>query len=195
MPALLAAARRILGCAHLAEDAVQDALIALWQAWAAPATDRARGAPDPGLASCCRAALSPREGAGEEPRDPHAVRRWLVRAVRHRALHRRRTLLRRARHERDAPRAAPHACDNPLHHAWLAELNERLAVALDALPPPQREAVCLRAEHGLDYHAIARRAKVPVGSVRSRLSRARARLLDLLADMEPPSGERHLVPR
>lgn len=179
MPALLAAARRILGCAHLAEDAVQDALIALWQASRSAGEGAAHA-----LAPCCRAALAAR-GAAAVPPDPHEVRRWLLRAVCHRALHKRRTLLRRMRHELAAAPATVRAGDNPLHHAWLAELHERVGQALDRLPPAQREAVRLRAEHGLDYHAIACRTRVPLGSVRSRLNRARARLLALLPDVEP----------
>ena len=63
-------ARRILGCDHLADDAVQEALLALHA----------------------------------EPTEPEMPGPWLVRATVHRALHLRRTLQRRQRHEQAAGR-------------------------------------------------------------------------------------------
>jgi len=45
-----------------------------------------------------------------------------------------------------------------------------------ALPPPFREAVVLRDIHNLSYREIAEVAGVPVGTVMSRLARARAML-------------------
>jgi RNA polymerase sigma-70 factor (ECF subfamily) len=52
--------------------------------------------------------------------------------------------------------------------------------ALRALPPPLREVVVLRELEGLDYAEIALVISVPVGTVMSRLSRARSRLRELL---------------
>lgn len=52
--------------------------------------------------------------------------------------------------------------------------------ALRALSPALREVIVLRELEGLDYRCIARIAGVPVGTVMSRLSRARARLKELL---------------
>ena len=53
--------------------------------------------------------------------------------------------------------------------------------ALAALPRAQREAVVLR-HLGLDVAEIARQLQVPVGTVKSRLSRARAALAPLLRE-------------
>jgi RNA polymerase sigma-70 factor (ECF subfamily) len=53
--------------------------------------------------------------------------------------------------------------------------------ALDALPPEFREVVVLRELEGLSYQEIAAVAGVPVGTVMSRLSRARTRLERALA--------------
>ncbi|MBS0343591.1 MAG: sigma-70 family RNA polymerase sigma factor [Proteobacteria bacterium] len=65
------------------------------------------------------------------------------------------------------------------------EVGARVDAALRALPPPLREVVVLRELEGLDYAAIARIAGVPVGTVMSRLSRARERLRHALAqDLE-----------
>jgi RNA polymerase sigma-70 factor (ECF subfamily) len=54
----------------------------------------------------------------------------------------------------------------------------QLAAAIDRLEPTLREALALRDESGLDYDTIAAVLDVPVGTVRSRLHRAR-RALDL----------------
>lgn len=48
--------------------------------------------------------------------------------------------------------------------------------ALRALSPPMREVIVLRELEGLDYRDIARVAGIPIGTVMSRLSRARAQL-------------------
>lgn len=48
--------------------------------------------------------------------------------------------------------------------------------ALRALSPPMREVIVLRELEGLDYRDIAHIAGIPLGTVMSRLSRARAQL-------------------
>lgn len=53
--------------------------------------------------------------------------------------------------------------------------------ALAQLEPEQREVVVLREYQGLSYEEIAQVLQVPVGTVRSRLFRARMALRDLLA--------------
>ena len=67
--------------------------------------------------------------------------------------------------------------------------------ALAALPLPFREAVVLCELEGLSYEEAAAVCEVPVGTIRSRLSRARAQLLAALggapaATPEPPAPER-----
>jgi DNA-directed RNA polymerase specialized sigma24 family protein len=50
------------------------------------------------------------------------------------------------------------------------------------LPPPLfRKTLLLRHFHGLDYREIARVTHVPIGTVMSRLARARRRLIAILA--------------
>ena len=52
--------------------------------------------------------------------------------------------------------------------------------ALDQLPADFREAIVLRELEGLSYREIASVVQVPIGTVMSRLARARERLLPLL---------------
>ncbi len=52
----------------------------------------------------------------------------------------------------------------------------RLDRLLEALPPPLREAIVLRELHELGYREIAEVTGVPIGTVMSRLHRARSAL-------------------
>jgi len=52
--------------------------------------------------------------------------------------------------------------------------------ALDQLPLELREVIVLREIQGLSYKEIAGVAGIPIGTVMSRLSRARSRLEQLL---------------
>ncbi len=65
-----------------------------------------------------------------------------------------------------------------------AELDQALTRALAALAPDQREILLLREMQGLEYEDIAQALGCPVGTVKSRLSRARAALRRRLADVE-----------
>jgi RNA polymerase sigma-70 factor, ECF subfamily len=53
---------------------------------------------------------------------------------------------------------------------------DRLRTAIRALPPVWRSAVVLRDVQDLSYEEVARRLGVPVGTVKSRINRGRARL-------------------
>jgi RNA polymerase sigma-70 factor (ECF subfamily) len=55
-------------------------------------------------------------------------------------------------------------------------LREDLARAVDALPEPFRVVVVLADMHGATYQEIAEALQVPIGTVRSRLARARGLL-------------------
>lgn len=56
----------------------------------------------------------------------------------------------------------------------------RLQSAMMSLPPEFRETLVLREVHGLEYREIAAVTGKPVGTVMSRLARARRRLFAIL---------------
>jgi RNA polymerase sigma-70 factor (ECF subfamily) len=57
---------------------------------------------------------------------------------------------------------------------------ESVRQALDKLPAPFREVIILREMHQMNYRDIGLIANVPVGTVMSRLARARAQLVEIL---------------
>lgn len=57
---------------------------------------------------------------------------------------------------------------------------EQIRGAIAALPSPFRETLVLRDIEGLDYREIAEATEVPIGTVMSRLARARRRLITTL---------------
>ena len=93
---------------------------------------------------------------------------------------------------RSAKRRGPHDADvdqlagsEPAdHHLAAARDADRVRSAVLALPADQRAVVVLRMWGELDYAEIASIEGVPVGTIRSRLSRARDALRELLAITE-----------
>lgn len=82
------------------------------------------------------------------------------------------------------PRRMPFSppADGPEERLERAEFEERFERAVASLPSDQRSVFVLRFHEGLSYDEISRALDVPVGTVMSRLNRARQRLKDLLAD-------------
>jgi RNA polymerase sigma-70 factor, ECF subfamily len=62
--------------------------------------------------------------------------------------------------------------------------SKRIEAAIAALPAPFRETVVLRDLQGLSYREIAAVTQVPVGTVMSRLARARGRLMQTVGSGE-----------
>jgi RNA polymerase sigma factor (sigma-70 family) len=67
----------------------------------------------------------------------------------------------------------------------------RVADAIETLPDDERETLLLFAWEELPYQSVAEALDVPIGTVRSRLNRARARLRELLE----PKGKRRVKER
>ncbi len=61
-------------------------------------------------------------------------------------------------------------------------MDERLVGAIEALKAPYRDALLLWAVNDLNYSEIAETLHVPVGTVMSRLHRARKQLRERLQD-------------
>lgn len=63
-------------------------------------------------------------------------------------------------------------------------VSQQIDAAIKALAPPFREVVILRELEDLSYAEIAQIASLPIGTVMSRLARARAELRTALADLK-----------
>ena len=74
--------------------------------------------------------------------------------------------------------------ESPDALALRRELSIYLERALTALPEDQRMVVLLVDVQGLDYHEVAESMGTALGTVKSRLSRARAKIRQALADDE-----------
>jgi RNA polymerase sigma-70 factor, ECF subfamily len=150
-------ARYLTGNAHDAEDVVQDACLRAIRYF-----DGFRG------------------GGGT------GARAWLLTIVRNTAY----TWRRRHRadalatefDEREHSQAA--AGEDPEEMLLQVPAGELLGRALARLAPEFREVIILRELQGLSYKEISQVAGVPVGTVMSRLSRARARLQEALRNEE-----------
>src|SRR6516164_4140717 len=78
------------------------------------------------------------------------------------------------------------ATTDPTARRQLIELDRALA----RLPSEQREVVLLVGLEGMAYESVAQILRVPVGTVRSRLSRGRERLRELLGRVREPQPAR-----
>ena len=122
------------------------------------------------------------------------ARAWLLRIVRNTAY----TWLRRNRMQEPAL-----SFDEELHAPPCDDLNPETVVlrdidahllrqAMEALPVEFREVMVLREMEGLSYKEIADIAAVPLGTVMSRLARARKRLVHSLGEQSAEGNERGL---
>lgn len=156
---------RMLRDGSLAEDATQDTFIKAWTA-----IDSFRG----GL-----------------------VRPWLLRIATNRCYDLLRASSRRPAESLDAApfEAEPQwtsqtaIAEHPEQHAARRELSVLLERALGDLPDDQRLAIVLSDIQGHSYDEIAAISNVAVGTVKSRISRARSRLRDVL--MADPVAREH----
>jgi RNA polymerase sigma-70 factor (ECF subfamily) len=77
-------------------------------------------------------------------------------------------------------RQSDDAAPNPEQELIALEDSERLRQAIAGLPAPFLETLVMRDINGLSYREIAEATETPVGTVMSRLSRARAMLAKTL---------------
>jgi RNA polymerase sigma-70 factor (ECF subfamily) len=106
---------------------------------------------------------------------------WMTRIAVHAAL----DVVRRRPAHSPVPAEVRAEGGDPTDDVLRRDQQRRVQQAIAALPPDHRTVVVLRDVQGLRYDEISRALGVPVGTVRSRLSRARESLRIALADLAP----------
>jgi RNA polymerase sigma-70 factor (ECF subfamily) len=93
--------------------------------------------------------------------------------------------LRRTRRTVPIDQVADHltSADRADSAAHRRRLGQHIARAIAELPPKFRAALVLREYHHLEYEDIASALEIDLGTVKSRLSRARAQLRDALEEV------------
>ncbi len=86
--------------------------------------------------------------------------------------------------EMDSPKWLADKSMTPSQKAEADELEHAIQHCLDALPTEFRTAVVLADVQGMDYTEVAAAARVPLGTIKSRLARARLRLRECLRSFE-----------
>ncbi|MDP1713565.1 MAG: sigma-70 family RNA polymerase sigma factor [Anaerolineales bacterium] len=86
--------------------------------------------------------------------------------------------------EMDSPKWMADPNMTPAEKSEADELEHAIQHCLDALPTDFRTAVVLADIQGLDYSEVAAAARVPLGTIKSRLARARLRLRECLRGFE-----------
>ncbi len=116
-------------------------------------------------------------------RDPGSARAWLVAILRNEIAGEHRARGRFLDWDAEDFEELPHAEDEV--EAWRPELLEALPAALDRLADGHRQVLLLRYQQELSYEAIAGILGVALGTVMSRLHRAKTALKVELAGDEP----------
>ena len=137
-----------------------------------------------------------------------SLRTWLYRVALHEASNQRRWWTRHKRQVVTLDAPVGRECDgdgesislaatladsgsSPYDHAAQKELRERVEAALRKVPEAFRTVVVLREIEGFAYEEIAEILQVNLGTVKSRLTRGRAALRELLApEKSDPAGAR-----
>ena len=81
----------------------------------------------------------------------------------------------------------PSHIESPETLLWQQEITRSLGQAMTELPQPLSQALSLREQEGLSYEEIAQIQQVPIGTVRSRIHRARESLSHTLKDIMEPA--------
>ena len=86
--------------------------------------------------------------------------------------------------EMDSPRWLADPNMTPSEQSEADELEHAIQHCLDMLPTDFRSVVVLADIQGMDYSEVATAARVPLGTIKSRLARARLRLRECLRGFE-----------
>ena len=109
------------------------------------------------------------------------LKAWLFTILRNQFYSDRRRAWRQAPWDQDAAERIPGASEE---QSWAAELSDT-ARALTSLSDEQREALILVGAGGFSYEAAAQICNCAVGTVKSRVARARKTLIGILEGTEP----------
>lgn len=109
------------------------------------------------------------------------LKAWLFTILRNQFYSDRRRAWRQAPWDQDAAERIPGASEE---QSWAAELSDT-ARALTSLSDEQREALILVGAGGFSYEAAAQICNCAVGTVKSRVARARKTLISILEGTEP----------
>jgi len=101
---------------------------------------------------------------------------WICRIAANLAISHVRSPVAREEELGSGPAEEPSPADSPLDAVLEDEARALLERALEALPAEQRAVFVLRSVEELSYREIAEALEIPMGSVMSRLSRAREKL-------------------
>jgi RNA polymerase sigma-70 factor (ECF subfamily) len=121
-----------------------------------------------------------------------SLRTWLLRIAYHQAIsHRRKSARRRSLAPSDnkipAESLVDGRSDSTGEHLDRNDQAARLHEAIGRLPEEYRDLIVLRDLQDLDYQSIAQTLEIPLGTVRSRLPRARLEL-KMILDGPRPEG-------
>ena len=148
-------ARRVLSDSDLAADATQDAFVKAYRK-----LDQYRGG---------------------------SFKAWLLRVVINTCYDRLRAMRRRPVTSLESLVEQPERAtimidpgEGPEHHALRRELRHQIETAIADLPYDQRLVIVLSDIEGYNYHEISDLVGIPLGTVKSRIARGRARLRDRL---------------
>ena len=111
-----------------------------------------------------------------------SLRAWLLRIATNASYDYIRSVRRRAEQPLDLAMERPAGAESPEQHAERNEVAAQLQRAILSLPHDQRTVLVLVDVHGLSYEEAAEAEGVALGTIRSRLSRARRRARDYLRE-------------
>ena len=118
--------------------------------------------------------------------DDHRFIAWILTITRHRCIDR----LRRRKTRQGSP-PADETTDGPDSSLVEDEARRLVYRALDHLSSDTRDIIVLKDIAGLRLQDVAQILKVPIGAVKSRLSRAKVELAKAVVRLDPSFGDRN----
>jgi RNA polymerase sigma factor (sigma-70 family) len=145
---------------------------------------------DAGLAEDVAQQAFERAWRQSERFDPRlgSVRGWLVSIVHNLAVDAARVRRPHPIEKQDLDLMIVAMAESPEHHALAGEISAELRQALAALPEEQARAAVLTAVHGMTARELAEREAIPLGTAKSRIRAALAKLHETVATSRGAHG-------